>query len=128
MCESASPSPISKPSARSGIAYALYKMQLPEVSETDVHGTYKTCPAAKEIESDINPAELSIFPTKVARTESVVNWIAVHPSVPFVWLAVLFTYAEPFDPMLLFTLIADIPMIIMWFVKYLHRTSSSDKC
>ena len=92
-------------------------MQLPEAKETELAGTYKTCPAAKEIESDIKSAELSIFPTKVARTESVVNCIAVHPSVPFVFVAVSFTYAEPLAPMLLFTLIADIPMIIMWFVK-----------
>jgi len=91
MCESASPSPINKPSARSGIAYALYKMQLPEAKETELAGTYRTCPAAKEIESDIKSAELSIFPTKVARTESVVNCIAVHPSVPFVFVAVSLT-------------------------------------
>jgi len=66
-------------------------MQAPEVSETDVQGTYKTWPAAKVTASEIKSAESSILPTKLARTESSVNWIAVHPSVPFVFVAVSLT-------------------------------------
>lgn len=112
MCESASPSPISKPSARSGIAYPLYKMQLPEAKETELAGTYRTCPAAKVTASEIKSAESSILPTKLARTESSVNWIAVQPAVPFVWAAVSFTYAEPLAPILFKTFILLIPIIL----------------
>jgi len=87
-------------------------MQAPEVSETDVQGTYKTCPAAKVTVSEIKSAESSILPTKAAKTESSVNWIAVHPAVPFVWAAVSFTYAEPLAPILFKTFILLIPIIL----------------